>query len=211
MSMFLREHPEEQRTVGYILTRYGDAEYQWAACAGEAINDKEVGIRSLFRLRGGSVRIQVGDAIMRPAMDKIGLKDAYDASLGAFRYSTQIRNQYAHCHWFNSGEKNGLYFSDLQKAATTSVGPLYYTLRHVDMKLLQAQSRYLDYTTDWLFFLVKEYLKKVGRSPIHDELAPKIIEQPPLHNPIEEHPLPKRFLNDQQPQEGPLQKEAGQS
>lgn len=190
MSIFLRHYPEEQRIVGRILTVYGDLEYQLAACLGEAINDKSAAVRSLFRLRGGNVRLQVADALLRPAMDSIGLKDSYDSTLGAYRYSTSLRNQYAHCHWFDGG-KAGLFYTDLQKAATTAVGELFYSMRHVDRDLLQKQSEYLDYARDWLSYLCAEFEVRAGRSTAHDWNAPKIMEQPPLHNPREEHPLPK--------------------
>jgi hypothetical protein len=201
MSMFLFEHPEEQRVVGSILTRYGDLEYQWSQCLGKVLKDQEAAVRSLFRLRGGNVRIQVADAILRPAMDTNGLKDCYDAALGAIRYSTTIRNQYAHCHWFHSGEENSLYFTDLQKAATTSTGSLLYGMRHVDIPLLELQKAYLEYCSDWLWYLQHEYPVRTGQLANHIYKAPKIIGQPPLHNPIGEHPLPKRVIDDLPPQE----------
>jgi hypothetical protein len=129
------------------------------------------------------------------------LKDQYDATLGAFRYSTSIRNQYAHCHWYN-GKAAGLFYTDLQKAAATAIGPLSYSMRHIDKPLLEKQCGYLDYTRDWLWYVAAEYELRVGRSTAHDWKAPQIVEQPPLHNPPDEHPVPRTRPDDQPPQEG---------
>jgi hypothetical protein len=204
MSLSFENYPDEQRIVGKILTHYGDLEYLLATCLGQVLNDRAAAIRSLFRLRGGNVRLQVASAIMRPAMDAIGLKDSYDATLGAFGYSTKIRNQYAHCHW-HDGEDSGLFYTDLYKAACTSIGPLSYSVRHVDKALLESQADYLDYTRFWLWYLVSEYAFRAGRSSTNKWPAPKIIVQPPLHNPREEHPLPKNLkADDNQPQQPPL-------
>jgi hypothetical protein len=201
MTMALNGYPEEQRLVGKILTGYGDLEYLLAECMGKTIDDRQAAIRSLFRLRGGNVRLQVADAIIRPRMDAIGLKDSYDAALGGFRYSTKIRNQYAHCHWLDTGKQHGLFFTDLQTAAETAIGSLTYSMRHIDAALLKKQDCYLEYTFDWFSHLGAEYEKRAGRLASHDRKAPQIIGQPPLHNPREEHPLPRHLLGDQQPQE----------
>lgn len=204
MSYGLYDHPEEQRLVGTILTSYGDLEYMLATCLGAVLNDRAAAIRSLFRLRGGNVRIQVADALLRPRMDAIGLKDAYDATLGALRYSTKIRNQYAHCHWYDGGEGFGIFFTDLQNAADTAIGSLSYAMRHVDLALLRLQDDYLQYAIAWLSFLAKEFEMRAGRSTSHDREAPKITDQPPLHNPIAEHPLPGRVKDTPPPPEGLL-------
>ena len=200
MSIFLDDHPDEQRLVGRILTRYANLEYLLAATLGEVLNDRGAAVRSLFRLRGGNVRLQVADALLRPAMDGIGLKDAYDAALGAYRCSTSIRNQYAHANWYDAGKGYGLFFTDLQKAAETATGSLVYSMRHVDVPLLKQQDEYLDYAGDWLHHLSHEYKLRAGRSTSHEWPAPKIREKPPLHNPREEHPLPRTMTDDQPPQ-----------
>jgi hypothetical protein len=186
MSIFLENHPDEQRLVGQILTKYGDLEYVLACCLGQVLNNKGAAVRSLFRLRGGNVRIQVADAIMRPFMDSIGLKDHYDSALGALRYSTSIRNQYAHCHWYDCGDA-GLFFTDMQKAAATVIGELSYSMRHTDKSLLELQSEYLSYNYTWLWYLTEEYEVRAGRSATHDWPIQKIKDQPPLHNPPAEH------------------------
>jgi hypothetical protein len=128
---------------------------------------------------------------MRPGFEKAGLKNEYEAALGAARFSRRIRNQYAHAHWLG-WEKEGLYFWDLESAAQTAIGAPFYTAHHVDAPLLENQYDYLEYTHTWFRYLWSEHEKRAGRLTSHNLRAPKIIGQPALHNPIEEHPLPKR-------------------
>ena len=198
----LYNFPEEQRLIGKILTTYGDMEYYLANCVGEVIGDRSSAVRTLFRLRGGNLRVQVADAICRPRFDAVGLKDRYDAALGAIRYSTKIRNQYAHCHFWN-GKEAGLYFTDLEKAAATTTGSLTYSMRHIDLPLLARQNDYVEYAVQWLMYLAEEYQVRVGKRTTHEMKVPQIIEQPPLHNPPEEHPLPTRAPKNPPPPEEP--------
>lgn len=198
MSLMLWQRPEEQREIGKILTSYGDIEYQLSQCVGAVTDDDNTAVRCLFRLRGGNLRIQIADALIRPAYKAVGLKDQYETALGAARYSTKIRNQYAHCH-FISFEKAGLYFTDLEKAASTSEGDLRYSAQHIDLPLLKLQSAYVIYSFDWFYHLQGEYRLRAGKISIHNAEAPKIIDKPPLHNPIEEHPLPRPMTEGETP------------
>jgi len=197
----LSNYPEEGQIIGRLLAGYGELEFEFAACLASALNeDRQTALRVIFRTKGEESRINIGDAIMRPKYDAIGLKDQYDAMLGALRFCKRIRNQYAHCHWLDYPER-GLFFTDLEEPVKTSKGEIYLKFRHVDVPLLMLQEAYFVYTNDWLGHLSHEYLKRAGRSSSHIYAAPKIKPQPPPHNPPERHPLPIEVQADQQPPE----------
>ncbi len=193
--------PAETAILGRILAGFGEIEYATARCVGGILNDEAAATRALFRLTGGDVRLQVADAILRPSLESAGLKDEYEAALGALRCSKTIRNQYAHAHWLPTA--GGLYFTDLSKAAKTATGELIFAMRHIDVPLLHQQENYMEYARDWMMFLHAEHERRAGRSASHNRKAPKIIDKPPLHNPVEEHPLLKGETGDVLPPEWP--------
>jgi hypothetical protein len=182
---------DEAALVGRILAEYGELEFELGMLLGTVFNNPDVGIRTIFRTRGAS-RIQVADAILRPALTAVKLKNEYEASLGALRHSKTLRNQYAHAHWtgWRKLGSAGLFFADLDDAANKSEGEALIQFKHVDIALLTRQEKYMNYASEWLWYLESEYRVRVGRLPSHAYVAPKVIEKPPLHNPLEEHPIP---------------------
>lgn len=198
MSIWLTNFKTEAALIGGILTRYGDLEYDWVSCLAVAIKNPDTAFRCLFRLRGGSVRTQVGDALMRPYYEAAGLKDHYETTLGAFRYATTIRNQFAHATFYDS-KTAGLFFTDMEKAAKTATGNLMFEMRHIDIPILEKHKSYMDYAADCLAYLEHEALKRAGEQSSHIYQVPKVVERPLLHNPIEEHPLPSEARASEQP------------
>jgi hypothetical protein len=199
----LSDFPEHARHIGYIIGNYGEIEYVTGACIGHAIKSRTAGLKAMFRMTGQNARIEAADAILRPAFEKQDLKNEYEGALGAVRFSRKLRNQYAHAHWLGF-EKEGLYFTDMEDAAKGASAEIWYTMHHIDVPLLEKQSNYVHYALSWLVHLDHEYRKREGLISSHDWPAPKIIEQPPLHNPIKEHPLPRTVEDDEQAPEEPL-------
>lgn len=175
--------------LGRILAGFGDIEFIIDRCVGIAIGDETAASRALFRLLGSDVRLQVADALMRTAYDKAGLSDQYNEALGAVRFGKTIRNQYAHAHWLYDKDA-GLFFTSIEKEAKKAAGPFWLDFKHVDAALLRRQESYLIYSLAWWAYLRRELEVRLGQSSSHDWKVPRIIAQPPLHNPSAEHPLP---------------------
>jgi hypothetical protein len=94
------DFPDEQEAIGKMLIAYGELEFAILGCIGAVLNsDMAQALRILFRVRGEGARIEVADAILRPAFAKVGLGGKWGNALGAARACKNIRNQYAHCHW----------------------------------------------------------------------------------------------------------------
>jgi hypothetical protein len=179
-------YPKEAALVGRILAEYGELEFELCALLSAVFNNPNVGVRALFRTKGENTRIQVADAFLRPAHITAGLKNEYEAMLGAIRWSKTCRNQYAHAHWtpINPLGGKGLFFADLDSTAKTSEGDALIQLKRIDATLLESQEKYMNYTSEWLWYLESEYRVRVKRLTSHDHVAPRIIEPPPLHSPL---------------------------
>jgi hypothetical protein len=199
-----RVFPDEGALIGQILTGWSEVEHELCTCVGEVMNDHNAAVRLMYRLRGENARVEIADAILRPAYEAANLKNEYEAAIGALRHSKTLRNQYAHSHWIDT--KAGLFFIDLEKGAKTHRGDVMVSGRHVDVPLLMKQEQYLTYASDWLWYLRFEHQVRVGKSANHKQKAPKIIEQPPLHNPIEKHPFrPSMIADEPPPKEAPAE------
>jgi hypothetical protein len=195
------DFPVEAALVGRILAEYGELEFELCVLLTSVFNDLDTGVRTLYRAKGENIRIQVADAILRPALTGVGLKNEYEAALGALRWCKTIRNQYAHAHWHGVRPVggDGLFFADLDSTAEKSEGESVMEMMHVDAPLLKLQEAYMHYASKWLWYLDYEYRLRVGRLASHTYVAPKIIEKPPLHNPPGEHPLPRPATTEPRP------------
>jgi hypothetical protein len=176
-------YPQEREIIGRLLIAYGELEWALAACVRESTGSTmSESIRVLFRVRGESARIEVADAIARPAYIKIDLGGQWGNAIGAARICKNIRNQYAHCHWRKLPD-GALRFINLDADATSEAGTvLEAEAIRIELELLQRQEDFFKYALDWLYYLQEEYKKRAGRSTSHYLQAPKSIPAPPLYN-----------------------------
>jgi hypothetical protein len=178
----LDEYPREAALVGRILAEYGEIEFELSQLVGKVLKDQHQGIRVIFRSRGEETRINVADALLRPEFMRLGIKDAYEAMLGAIRHCKKIRNQYAHAHWTAGfGGPEGLSFADLEESVESKIGSTFVTTYPVDATLLEKQEKYLKYASHWLYHLMDRHDFLTGKSPGPGVEAPKMIEKPSLH------------------------------
>jgi hypothetical protein len=173
--------PREREIIGRLLIAYGEIEFAVMCCLSAALqSDHNHSCRVLFRVKGEGARIEVADALIRPAYSKIGLGPKWGNAYGAIRVCKNIRNQYAHCHW--QVFMGALSFMNLdQMAADSTEGPVILDLVRLDLNLLERQSTYFQYALDWLFYLEAEYQTRALKSPNHDLVEPKSIPAPPLY------------------------------
>jgi hypothetical protein len=176
--------PREREIVGQLLIAYGEIEYALLGCLRNVLDDDiHTATRILFRVQGESARIEVSDAIMRPAFTKVGLGHKWGNAIGAARICKNIRNQYAHCHWHL--QNGNLNFLNLDVVSRSPEGPIGVAFIKLDISLLEEQLTYYEYALDWLYYLAKEYQKQVGRLTSHDLSEPKSLHAPLLHIPRE--------------------------
>jgi hypothetical protein len=180
--------PHEAAIVGRIVVAFGELELTICNIAGEALNMRFSVLRTLYRIRITSGRVDAAYNLVAPLYAAVGLGEKWSATFGMITRCLQIRNQYAHCHWADH-EVAGLFFADLQEAATRSAG-FDYHWRHVDGPLLAKQEAFFACTLEWLRFLDHEMAVKQGRLKFHIWPEPPTLDRPPLHNPPERHVPP---------------------
>jgi hypothetical protein len=180
-----REFAEEAKIIGRLLAGYAELEIGLLNCVQIVRDDFDTVLKALFRIRGESNRIRVGDAFGRHTYADLGLQAEFEAGIGAMRHCVKIRNQYAHCNWYddNSGK---LAFANLEDAARLSA--FVTDLRslqpgHVDVALLQEQEAFFGYTDDIFRFVNHEGRKLAGKLASNPFSMPTQIPPPPLHLP----------------------------
>jgi len=175
-------YPTEHKLIGDMLLAYGEIEFCLLSCISQALNDDtNTSTRILFRVRGESSRMEVADAILRPAYRKVGLEGKWSNAFGAAKHSKNIRNQYAHCHWQTMEDREGLFFINLDTEAASSIDNLQVTVVPLHLDLVRQQHQYFQYALACLYYLLSAYPPKVGREDKLKFPEPKSIPAPPLY------------------------------
>lgn len=193
----LHRFPKEAAIIGRIVVAFGELEYMVAVCAGEALDNFDLIIKALYRLKSTSARVSTADALMQPTYAEAGLGNEQARMFDALRHCTKIRNQYAHCN-FGDHIGAGLFFLDLEKSARAPVG-FNHDWKHVDVPLLESQEAWFVHTLDWLFYIRQELPFRLGKSTGLRSPIPTIQLPPPLHNPASQH-VPPWLTEDQKAQ-----------
>ena len=184
-TVFLR-FKDEATILANLMGGYTTLELDLAHCVNAVRNDFDAVLKAMFRARGETQRIDIADALGRQLYHNLGLGTQFEMAIGAIRYCLKIRNQYAHCVWWDdySGK---LTFADLEEVTKgnntllkdfNSLTPLY-----VDVPLLQSQEAYFKYTDELLLWVNFEERYLAGESSIQRYAAPAQVTQPGLHTP----------------------------
>jgi hypothetical protein len=175
------EHQEEKTLIGEMLIAYGELEFAIVQMLAHAFTKgNDTSARLMFRVRGESARIEVADAILRPELETIGLGGKWSNAIGALRYCKEVRNQYAHCHWWKTKDQP-LCFMNLDSDATAASGEMTVSLEPVDLPLIRQQRQYFEYTSELLYYLESRYRERLGKEA-DAAPEPKSIPQPPKNN-----------------------------
>src|ERR1700733_7099230 len=131
--------------LGRILAGYGELELTMCECLIEAkrftnANILDLPIRDIFGKFGAERRIKVAKKQLLADYTQANLQTELIETLDDMDWCRQIRNQYAHCHWYWT-QQEGLCFVNLEelaKQATTIVDPT--SGKHaIDVPLLEEQ------------------------------------------------------------------------
>jgi hypothetical protein len=190
----LHRFPEEAAIIGRIVVAFGELEYMAAVCAGKALNNLDLILKTLYRLKSTSARIDAADTLMRPSYADAGLDAEQKLMISFVKHSLGIRNQYAHCNW-GDHDAAGLYFTDPAEAAQRSDGFHHYW-KHLDVPLLEIQEAYFVHAKSWLFYLEHELPFRRGTSTQNLFPVPTKLLPPPKHNPASQH-VPPWLTEDQ--------------
>jgi hypothetical protein len=154
-------------------------------CAQVVRDDFDTVLKAIFRARSETARVDIADAFGRHYNPKYKLGTEFQMAVDAVRHCLKIRNQYAHCVWWDDYSGN-LAFANLEEIAqhNAHVSDLRsLTTFHVDEPLLSKQEAYFVYADDLLSWVNMEGRKRAGKVSTQPLSKPKQIAQPPLHIP----------------------------
>lgn len=174
--------PQEGQLIGQMLTGYADIEIAVLHCVQHVREDFDTVLKAMFRTRGETQRLDIADAFGRQEAMRIGLGTEFCMGMGAARHCLKIRNQYAHCVWWDDWTGK-LAFANLEEIALKNelVGGLReLTAFHVDVPLLQEQLRYYSHADRMLAWVNYETRFRYGRLANNPAEKPKTLKRPNL-------------------------------
>jgi hypothetical protein len=154
-------------------------------CVHVVRDDFDTVLKATFRARGETARIDVADAFGRHYYAQYALGTEFETGIAAARYRLKIRNQFAHCVWYD--DKSGtLAFANLEEIAK---GNAYLrnlddlSIFYVDEPLLAGQEAYFVYADELIAWVNHEGRHSAGKIGANPLTKPRQPTQPPLHLP----------------------------
>ncbi|MFN0219104.1 MAG: hypothetical protein ACKVP4_09850 [Hyphomicrobium sp.] len=177
--------PEEAKLIGQLLAGYATLEIDLMNCVSVVRDDLDSTLKAMFRARGETQRIQVADALGRQHYIKLKLGTEFEMAVGAVKFCMKVRNQYAHCIWYDDNT-GFLAFVNLEELAELNAfvpSLVGLTRHHVDVPLLSAQMTYFKYATSLLAWTNFEGRRLAGKLTNQPLAKPPAMKQPLLRNP----------------------------
>jgi hypothetical protein len=179
-------YPDEAKIIGSILAGYTDLEVGLLNCI-QVVRSFEFDtvLKAMFRVRGETNRIKIADSLGRVPYRELDLEGSFIKVIGAMSFCMKVRNQYAHCVWWDDNTKK-LAFANLEEVAkldTFQSDLQHLTAYHADVPLLGAQEAYFAYTDDLTTWINYEGRFRAGKLRNQPGPEPQLIEQPPLRIP----------------------------
>jgi hypothetical protein len=181
---FLTFH-NEAAIIGRLLAGYAELEIGLMNCVSQIHDDLDMVLKTMFRTRGESQRVAVADALGRHYYAQHGLDTEFSMAIGAIGHCLKIRNQYAHCNWYDD-HSGRLAFVNLEEGAKPNgyvKDLLDLTISHVDVPFLQEQEDYFafaDELTAWVNYEGRHRAGKLANQPL---AKPRQRTPPPLRLP----------------------------
>ena len=173
---------DEGFIIGCLLTAYADMELSLFHCVNVTRDDFDTVYKAMFKERGESRRINMADIFGRQKYHTLGLGTHFEMAISSVRYCLKIRNQYAHCVWYD--DYSGLLaFTNLEEVTDSNrvVKDLNdLTIRHIDVDILVQQEKYFEYTEEFLTWVNIEGRRVAGKPSYPKQPVPKQLNHPPL-------------------------------
>jgi hypothetical protein len=177
--------PNEAAIIGRLLAGYSKLEISLLHCAHVVRDDFDTVMKAMYRTRGETQRIDVADAFGRQHYRRHKIGTHFEMAVGSMRHCLKIRNQFAHCVWYDD-LSGTLAFTDLEDTARGHdflVDFVTLPIFHIDLATLRSQEEFFFYTDILLFSVNREGRRLAGKLAIPKQAMPKPLKQPPLRLP----------------------------
>jgi hypothetical protein len=172
----------EARIIGRLLAGYGELEYEFGLCIGEAIGDENSAVRALYSIRGEMPRLNLGNVFVQGSFKKQSLDQFYFRTVfPGLNWCREIRNQYAHAHWKEDPAASCLCFADPEKAIR-QVGKFNPTYHPIKLDTLKEQEKFFVFVQRGLQHLRHENQKLAGKISTHSHPRPPTRPRPPKYS-----------------------------
>lgn len=179
-----RKYPAEAAIIGRLLAGYGELEVGLCNCVAMGGIGLDKATRELFGPRGEKRRIDTGERLGAPEYQKLALDAEFMIAVTGMRHCLLIRNQYAHCQWYDDYSPRLAFVNVENIAHQTSPISDYrgLTTCYVDVSLLVQQETFFSEVDSAFAYVNFEGQKRTGTLPgchVFDPPAPMI--PPQLH------------------------------
>lgn len=171
--------PAEAAIIGRLLAGYGELEFDLVYLAGHVLKNHDQTFRILYRVKTEGNRLDVADAIIRPALPNDGIRGQYANTIGAIHICKAIRNSYAHCHWLMNEARTGIIRTSIEEFARKENAPSMATTP-VKLAILEQQEAYYVFVIQCLDYLNAELGLLINNGDPHQLKFPKILPPPPV-------------------------------
>jgi hypothetical protein len=177
--------PGEAEIIGRLLAGYTNLEVGLMNCVQVVRVDFDTVLKAMFRARGETARIDIADAFGRHYYEDLQLGTQFAMAISVVRYCLRIRNQYAHCVWWddNSGKLAFANLEDVAKGNAFLTDLASLPTYHVDVPLLSEQEAYFVYADRLLSWVNYEGRVRAGTLRSNAIPKPRQLAQPRLHLP----------------------------
>jgi hypothetical protein len=179
------QFPKESAIIARLLAGYSLLEIDLLNCVQVATGDFNAALKTLFRIRGEARRITEGEKLGAPVYKRLGLTADFGEAIGAMRHCRMIRNQYAHCQWWNDAAGNFVFanLEDVAKENNPVISLATLPPKRVDGSLLAEQEAFYKYTDKMLAWVNYEGRLRAGKLSSPLIAKPEKMSPPPLHIP----------------------------
>jgi hypothetical protein len=175
---------EEAILLARILAGYSELEVGLMYSIDRVRSDFDAALKTMFRTRGESQRIQIADALGRNHYHSIGIGTRFEMAIGAIKKCLDIRNQYAHCVWTTKA-RNRLGFVNLEEVAVKRqklIDLKSLETYWVDVPLLLEQCDYFAYADEMIMWCAHEGQVLAQKLKDHPYSWPKELKPPRMHS-----------------------------
>jgi hypothetical protein len=176
--------PKQMAIIGRLLIDYGELELDVMNCVQVARQfDLNSTLKSMFRVRGETNRVDIADALGRVPYVTLSLADEFDTMIAALRHCLRIRNKYAHAYWHDLAQGTQLCYVSLEELAkedaeVKDLGNL--TFFFINEPLLLLQEQYFLYARELINYLNHEGRQRTGAIKQHFFPLPAVMTPPPF-------------------------------
>jgi hypothetical protein len=179
------DFPAEAEIIGRLLAGYTNLEVGLMNCVQVVRLDFDTVLKAMFRARGETARIEIADAFGRHYYDGLKLGTEFSMAISAMKFCLRIRNQYAHCAWWNDNSAKLAFanLEDIAKANTILRDLTTLPTYHVDIPILTDQESFFVYVDQLLAAVNYEGRFRAGTLKSNGVGMPPHLNQPLMRCP----------------------------